>query len=156
MCLEFQLGDVRHRSPHSAEIKPPLPLPPSASSCQWGTAEHSYRSEFAWELGLSLPVKSPPFLAPTMVTFPPLSSSHCMLLLWISGKALVWREHWRPGEGQHCLLVGISFVPHPLSTLGFQRLLWTQRAFSEQTPALYLVQLHLRPLLALWTIILSL
>lgn len=123
--------DVRHRSPHSAEIKPPLPLPPSASSYQWGTAEHSYRSEFAWELGLSLPVKSPPFLAPTMVTYPLflhlIACSYCELVgrHW-TGESIGDQEK---GNIASWLESPLSLTPCPLwfsaLALNPKSLLWT-------------------------------
>lgn len=67
-----------------------------------------------------------------------------------------WTERtWRSGEGQHCLLVGISFASYPLSNLGFPVLALNQKSLHfEQTPALYLDQT--RPLLAHWTVIVSL
>lgn len=67
-----------------------------------------------------------------------------------------WTERaWRSGERQHCLLVGISFASYPLSNLVFPVLALNQKSLHfEQTPALYLDQT--RPLLARWTVIVSL
>lgn len=72
----------------SREMEIALPLLPLASSCQWGTAEHSYRTRVrrgAWVI----PMNCPPFLAPTIVPFILPFSPHCMYCLYeLVGK------HW--------------------------------------------------------------